>query len=301
MIRKMLKIPARLDDIFGSIGVPYMFSAINVVRGNCTYEEAYDLVEANKLTPTLKEVCEVCFNDKQVVDGTIRSIYAEILQPIRDEDTSNAITLKRIQLARCINSALRSKDMFLFVPSTLCNLYIKNSISINALIDMLLMLTYTKDQLLHSILDWDTHSMTLNKLPVMFSGMLQEIISNIFKQGIFTHAGYGLARMGGAIRVNKYGKLYFETPRGKYNETRLRDVWLLFTLYIETYYIPITKDAVKLVTTDSTVLDTRSKNQLRYVFGVGGLQSVINQYRVDSLKSIDDLVDDIYSCRIKTK
>lgn len=91
---------------------------------------------------------------------------------------------------------------------------------------------------------------------------------------------------------------------------------LMFTMYIETYPIIRTPanqpvyllnavrklsslgDLISLITKDATTPDSFKRNQLRYVFGLGSVQSVLNQYHFDDLKSVDDIVEDIYGLRI---
>lgn len=320
MVKQTIKVPDRLSDVLRMIFVPYVFSAVNVARGNCTYDECLDTVLSKEESPTMKEVIRVCFAeqvDVKVEADNLRSMYTQLMWDV-DDKMPDAITIKRLQLAACINHALRDKDMFLFVPTALVNLYLNNAIGRDKVVDTLVNLTYTKDHLLACFNGWETRNDAIKgKLPRFGPDMYTAISGGIRAQGIQTSAGFGLARIGGGIKLNKYNLLSFEYPYGRRGSKQIIDnVYLLFTMYIETYPIVRTtanqpvylfdaarrlgslSDLISLITKDATTPDSFKRNQLRYVFGLGSMQSVLNQYRVDDLKSVDDIVEDIYGLRI---
>lgn len=320
MVKQTIKVPDRLSDVLRTIIVPYVFSAVNVARGNCTYDECLDIVLSKKESPTMIEVNRVCFAEQvgvKVEADSLQSMYTQLLWDV-DDMTSNAITVKRLQLAACIMHALRDKDMFLFIPTVLVNLYLNNAIGRDKIVDTLVNLTYAKDHLLACFNGWDTRNDAIKgKLPKFGPEMYTSIANGIRAQGIPTSSGFGLARMGGGIKLDKYNLLSFEYPYGKRRSwTVMNNSYLMFTMYIETYPIIRTPanqpvyllnavrklsslgDLISLITKDATTPDSFKLNQLRYVFGLGSVQSVLNQYHVDDLKSVDDIVEDIYGLMI---
>lgn len=320
MVKQTIKVPDRLSDVLRMVIVPYVFSAVNVARGNCTYDECLDIVLSKKESPTMREVNRVCFAEQvgvKVEADNLQSMYTQLLWDV-DDMTSDVITVKRLQLAACIMHALRDKDMFLFIPTALVNLYLNNAIGSDKIVDTLVSLTYTKDQLLACFNGWNTRNAAIKgKLPKFGPEMYTAIANGIRSQGIQTSSGFGSARMGGGIKLDKYNMLSFEYPHGKRRSwTIMNNSYLMFTMYIETYPIIRTPanqpvyllnavrklgslgDLISLITKDATTSDSFKRNQLRYVFGLGSVQSVLNQYHVDDLKSVDDIVEDIYGLRI---
>lgn len=323
MVKQTIKVPDRLSDVLRMVIVPYVFSAVNVARGNCTYDECLDIVLSKKESPTMKEVNRVCFAEQvgvKVEADSLQSMYTQLLWDV-DDEKSNAITVKRLQLASCIMHALRDKDMFLFIPTALVNLYLNNVIGRDKIVDTLVNLTYTKDHILACFNGWDTCNDAIKgELPKFGPVMYTAIANSVRAQGIQTSSGFGLARMGGGIRLGKHNLLSFEYPYGKRRSwTVINNSYLMFTMYIETYPIVRTPanqpvyllnavrklsslgDLISLITKDATTPDSFKRNQLRYVFGLGSVQSVLNQYHVDDLKSVDDIVEDIYGLMITPK
>lgn len=320
MIKQTIKVPDRLADVLHTVIVPFVFSAVNVARGKCTYSECLDIILAKDESPTFREVSRVCFAEQvgvKIEADNMRSMYEQLLRDV-DAKMTDAITVKRLQLTACINHALRDKDMFLFVPTTLTNLYLNNAIGRDKVVETLVNLTYTKDHLLACFNGWRTHNSAIkDKLPEFGPDMYSAIANGVRAQGIQTSAGFGMARMGGGIKLNKHNLLSLEFPYCKQGSVQIiQNIYLMFTMYIETYPIIRTPanqpvylravamrlssmgDSLSLITKDATTPDSFKRNQLRYVFGLGSVQSVLNQYHVDDLKSVEDIVEDIYDLRI---